>query len=89
MNAVNDFFDKNDHKALIYFCFGDDGYSRHRKIVFNMWARDLDSSIDKYNSEIPYEGSTVYGSLLIVNNNPLKELIVKSFEGFISELTSK
>ncbi|PWK80042.1 hypothetical protein LX99_00506 [Mucilaginibacter oryzae] len=71
---------------MIYFCFGDDGYARHRNIVFNQWFADLDTSVEKYNSVIPYEDGKVYGALLVVKENPLKKLIVDSFNSFLNEL---
>ena len=83
---VNEFFQKNDHRTLIYFCFGDDGYSRHRNIVFNQWCKDLDISIEKHNGIILYENNHVYGSLIIVKDNPLKSLIVDSFNSYLEEL---
>lgn len=81
-SIINNFFKLNDHKVLTYFCFGDDGYARHRNIVFNQWFADLDTSIEKYNSVIPYEDGKVYGALFVVKENSLKKLIVDSFNGF-------
>ena len=89
MFIVNDFFNKNDHKTLIYFCFDDDGYSRHRSIVFNQWCKDLNVSIEKHNSVIPYKGQFVYSSLIIVRDNPLKSLILKSFNTYLEEIINK
>ena len=86
MFIVNDFFEKNDHRALIYFCFGDDGYSRHRNIVFNQWCKDLDVSIEKYDNKINYDDALVYGSLIIVKDNPLKKLIIDAFNNYMDEL---
>jgi hypothetical protein len=89
MSIVNDFFNKNDHRVLIYFCFGDDGYSRHRKIVFNQWCSDLDLSVEKHDNVIPYENTFVYGSLMIVRDNPLKQLILTSFNKFLEDIYNK
>ncbi|SDE90299.1 hypothetical protein SAMN05216464_110247 [Mucilaginibacter pineti] len=86
MSVINDFFEKNDHKAIIYFCFGDDGYSRHRKIVFNQWSKDLNNDIEKHDKIIPYEGTPLFSSLMIVSSNPLKNLILNSFNKFLQEI---
>jgi hypothetical protein len=88
MSIVNDFFEKNDHKVLVYFCFGDDGYARHRKITFNKWCKDLNKSIEKHDSTLYYEGSKIYGSLIILENNPLKKLILEAFNSYIEEINS-
>jgi len=89
MSIVNDFFNKNDHRVLIYFCFGDEGYSRQRKIVFNQWCGDLDLSVEKHDNVIPYENTFVYGSLMIVRDNPLKQLILTSFNKFLEDIYNK
>ncbi len=83
---VNDFFNKNDHKVLIYFCFGDDGYSRHRSIVFNKWSKELNTHIEKYDSKVKYENEMIYGSLMIVKDNPLKTLILEAFNTYIQDI---
>jgi hypothetical protein len=62
---LHDFFVKNDHRVLIYFCFGEDGYSRHRKIVFSSWCKLADIPVAKYDSIIRYEETDIYGSLII------------------------
>jgi hypothetical protein len=86
MSVVNHFFENNDHKSIIYFCFGEDGYSRHRKIVFNQWSKYLNNNIEKHDKVIPYEEANIFGSLMIVSNNPLKNLILGSFNKFLQEI---
>lgn len=86
MFIVNDFFNKNDHKVLIYFCFGDDGYSRHRSIIFNIWSDDLHATIEKYDTIIKYNNDVIFGSLMIVKDNPLKKLILKAFNTYIQDI---
>jgi len=80
LSITDDFFKKNDHKALLYFCHSSDGYGRHRKIVFNKWMSELDASIENYNNEILYAGSMLYASLIIKKDNPLNKLISDAFE---------
>ena len=58
-------------------------------IVFNQWCKDLDNTIEKFNNVINYENEKIYGSLIIVKDNPLKQLIVDSFKGYIEEIQSK
>ncbi|HWZ02015.1 MAG TPA: DUF6169 family protein [Mucilaginibacter sp.] len=86
MFIINDVFKKNEHRTLVYFCFGDDGYSRHRNIVFKRWAKDLDISIEAHNGIIDYDNNLVYSSLIIVSDNPLKKLILESFDTYLQEL---
>jgi hypothetical protein len=35
-----------------------------------------------------YEGSVIYGSLMIMKDNPLKSLIINSFNSYLKELES-
>jgi hypothetical protein len=87
-SVIKDFFEKNDHRTLIYFCFGDDGYSRHRNIVFNQWSKKLDISVQKFDNTMRYEGRVIYGSLMIMKDNPLKSLIINSFNSYLKEMES-
>lgn len=86
---LNDLLIKNEHQVLIYFCFGDDGYARHRKITFNTWSKYLVSDVEKHDSVIRYENANIYGSLLIMKDNPLKRLILNAFEDYLAELQDK
>jgi len=86
---VNEFFLKNSHRALIYFCFGDDGYARHRNIVFNQWSKNLHLSLEKHNNSIPFESTILYSSLILVKNNPLKKLIITAFDKYLDEMSNK
>jgi hypothetical protein len=43
---VYDFFSKGEDKVLLYFCFNDDGYGRHRNITFKKWTNSLSDSLD-------------------------------------------
>jgi len=83
---IDNFFKKNDHRTLIYFCFGDDGYSRHRNIVFNQWFKDLNDKIEKCNRIIAFEDNKVYACLVIVKDNPLKGLILDAFDEYLNDL---
>jgi hypothetical protein len=86
---LNRVLQEYEHRALIYFCFGDDGYARHRKIIFNSWSKLLNIPIAKYDSTISYEGSEIYGSLILLSDNPLKGLIIEAFTRYISEINEK
>jgi hypothetical protein len=88
MFIVNDFFRRNDHRALVFFCFADDGYSRHRNIVFKRWGLDLDDSIEKHATKIQYEGTDIYASLMIVKDNPLKKLILEAFKTYLDDISN-
>lgn len=88
MFIVNDFFKRNDHRALVFFCFADDGYSRHRNIVFKRWGKELDESIEKHSAKIEYEGVDIYASLMIVGENLLKKLILDAFKAYLNDLNN-
>jgi hypothetical protein len=85
ISILNDVFEKHDHRVLIYFCFGDDGYSRHRKIVFNRWKKGLTRSIENHNATIQYEETEIFSCLMLVSDNPLKGLILDAFEAYLKD----
>jgi hypothetical protein len=86
ISVINDFFLKSDHRTLIYFCYGDDGFSRHRNIVFKKWCDGADPSIENYNKIVPYLDNNIYASLLIKKDNPLKKLIIDAFDINMQEI---
>jgi len=86
VKLISDFFIKNDHSSLLYFCFDDDGLSRNRNIVFKTWCKDLSPAIYRCHKAIPYQSNSLYSSLLVVNENPLKELIVDAYESHLREM---
>lgn len=88
ISVINEFFLKADHRALVYFCYGEDGFSRHRNIVFKKWYSDLDSSIENYNKIVPYLNTKIYGSLIIKKDNPLKKLIIDAFDANMEEIVN-
>jgi hypothetical protein len=85
INLINEVFAKHDHRVLIYFCFGDDGYSRHRKITFAKWKRVLNHAVESHNATIRYEETEVFSCLMLVSDNPLKELILDAFEAYLKD----
>jgi hypothetical protein len=85
IHLINDIFSKHDHRVLIYFCFGDDGYSRHRKITFNKWKKVLDHAIESHSATIKYEDIEIFSCLMLVNENPLKGLILEAFEAYLKD----
>jgi hypothetical protein len=85
IHILNDIFSKHDHRVLIYFCFGDDGFSRHRKITFNRWKKGLNGSIEDHNAIIEYEGTQVFSCLMLVTENPLRSLILEAFEAYLQD----
>jgi hypothetical protein len=81
-----DFFKKKDHSAILYFCFADDGMARHRSLVFKQWCKELPKEIDFSNKQIAYKGDKIYNSLLILKDNPLKDLITNAFYTDLEEI---
>ena len=88
ISVINEFFLKADHRALVYFCYGEDGFSRHRNIVFKKWCSGLDYSIENYNKVAPYLNNKIYGSLIIKKDNPLKKLIIEAFDINMEEIVN-
>ncbi len=86
ISVINDFFLKGDHRTLVYFCYGEDGFSRHRSIVFKKWYNGLDPSIENHSKIVSYLNSNIYGSLIIKKENPLKKLIIDAFDAAIQEI---
>ncbi len=86
MFIVNNFFKRNDHRTLIFICFAEDGYSRHRSIVFKQWGNELDASIEKHSTKIEYQEIDMYAALMIVRENPLKKLILDAFNTYLNDL---
>jgi len=86
--VINNFFAENDDKALLYFCYGDDGFARHRSITFKKWGREVANSIESYSTRIAYFEDYIYGCLMVQKDNPLKKLIIDAFEQNIREITS-
>lgn len=86
VSIINEFFIKNEDKALLYFCYNDDGLGRHRNITFKIWCKKLDSTIETHQKSVIAQNASFYGSCLIIKNNPLKKLIVDAFEANMAEL---
>lgn len=85
VHIINGVFEKHDHSVLIYFCFGDDGYSRHRKITFNKWKKGINHSIESHNATIKYEETEIFSCLMLVAENPLKSLILDAFNAYLKD----
>ena len=78
--ALSGFFEKREYGIIVFCCFDMDGYGRHRSIVFKQWLSDVSDSILKIHRSIAYNGNITYSTLLLVDTNPLKELIIEAFD---------
>jgi len=86
ISVISDFLKKSDHRTLVYFCYGEDGFSRHRNIAFKKWCHNLDSSIENHHKVVPYLNNKIYASLIIKKDNPLKRLIIDAFDSNMEEI---
>ena len=86
---IKDFFLKNDNKALLYFCYSGDENSRQRSILFSKWCRDEASSdIDHLRKTTVINDEVLYGGILLLKSNPLRELLVNAISNFIEEIVN-
>ena len=87
---MQEFFKRNGNNALIYFCFQDDEYGRHRSITFSKWHRDeLSDEFERRKKNVVYSNEKIYSGILVLMENPLLELIFQAFDKYINELINK
>ena len=84
IHVVKEFFIKNEDNALLYFCWPDDDFARHRSIIFSKWCKESDD-IEHKRGTVPYGTTNLYGGILVKKENPLKSLLVNAFEKHIND----
>jgi len=84
---IKEFFKLNGNDALIYFCFPDDEYARHRSITFSRWHSEaLSEEIQHLKKNTVINDDTYYGGILVLKENPLRELIVEAVNVYIDQI---
>ena len=84
---IKEFFRLNGSNALIYFCFQEDEYGRHRSIVFSKWhSEELSKDIEHYKKNINFEEERLYGGVLVLRENPLRGLVLEALDLYIDEI---
>ncbi len=86
IKIISDFFETREHAVIVYCCFNQDGYGRHRSITFRKWQTDLPAHISKLYKATENNSNITYSALLIAENNPLKDLIIEAFENEIQSI---
>ncbi len=86
VSIIESYFIRHEHAVIVYFCFNEDGYGRHRSITFRKWLNDLPENITKIFRSIDHNKALTYSSMLILSDNPLKDLIIAVFEKRIADL---
>lgn len=74
-----EFFKKHADRGILYICFQGDGMARNRRITFARWFNDLSDTFTKHDSHIRYAEYDFYSSIIVSNNNPLKDSLIKTF----------
>ncbi|WP_370687735.1 DUF6169 family protein [Pedobacter deserti] len=85
IKLIGDFFDRHGENALLYFCYPDDAYARHRSITFARWCYEADCDIEHKCGSVNYEDRPLYGGIPVKKMNPLKSLLMDSFEKHMKE----
>ena len=79
LNIITEFFRKNPHNAVLYICMPADGKARNRHITFSRWFNELGNNFTKCDSPIRYAEHDFYSSLIVLNNNPQKNVFIDAF----------
>jgi len=83
---IKEFFQKNDDKTLLYFCYSGDEYSRHRSIIFNRWCNEeLSDDIEHMRKTATYNDEELHGGMLILKSNPLRDLLINAISSYIDD----
>lgn len=86
VSIIKEFFQKNDSKALLYFCYSDDEYSRHRAIIFGRWCREeMSDEIEHLKKTAVLNNERLHGGMLILKSNPLRDLLVGAISNYMSD----
>lgn len=84
---VKEFFRLNGSNTLIYFCFSDDKFARHRSITFSKWYKEsLLETVVHHKKSVTFNNTTFYGGALILKENPLRELLIDAINSYFNEL---
>ncbi|RYE50076.1 MAG: hypothetical protein EOP48_20420 [Sphingobacteriales bacterium] len=82
-------FNKFESCAVLYHCFPGDQYARQRSITFSMWAKEAPDTYALYKKTLNSEDGVLYCGVIVMENNPLKDLLVEASEPFFSDVIGK
>lgn len=90
VHVIEEFFIKNGEKALLYLCYPEDQYARHRSIIFARWHKEkLSDKIEHIKKHTTYNNEILYGSMLILKENPFIHLLVDAIDSYINDITDQ
>lgn len=87
---IKEFFRINGDNALLYFCYPDDEFARHRSITFSKWYNEeLSDDIDHFKKDSAYKEEVLYGGMLILKKNPFHKLLNDAVDMYITEMNNQ
>lgn len=87
---IEEFFKKNGEKALLYLCYPEDEYARHRSIIFAKWHKEnLSDKIEHIKKYTTYNKETLYGGMLILKENPFIQLLIDAIDSYINDIADQ
>lgn len=87
ISIIKEFFKINGDMALLYFCYPDDEFARHRSITFNKWYNEeLSDDINHLKKNAKYNGDMFYGGMLILKRNPFYTLLIDAVDVYLAEM---
>ena len=87
VSIIKNFFKSTGDNAIIYLCFPEDKYARHRSITFSRWySESLSDEIQHIKKNIIIRDDTYYAGILVRKENPLRELIVEAVNVYINQI---
>lgn len=87
---IEEFFKKNGEKALLYLCYPEDKYARHRSIIFSRWHKEeLSGKIEHFKKNVTYNAEALYGGVLVLKENPFIHLLLDAIDGYINDITDQ
>lgn len=78
-HIISTFFAKNSEDAVLYICLPGDGLAKSRHITFDRWFNELGQQFIKYDSHVKYTEDDFYSSLILLANNPCKDILIDAF----------
>jgi hypothetical protein len=87
ISIIQTFFISQNHHALVYFCYDNDGFDRHRSIIFGKWYRDnLAHDLLHHKRKTNYNDKDFHGGMLVRKDNPLKNLLIEAADRHLNEM---
>lgn len=78
-HIITAFFDNNSEDAVLYICLPGDGLARSRHITFDRWFNELEHRLVKHDSHVKYAADDFYSSMILLANNPRKDILIDAF----------